>query len=365
MVRLRLATWRDILHYLSEMIHLQRKSVPHIPVYCCCALLGMLLSPPSSADEPAAPPPPQVVVEQPGFFDFLLDTPRAYVSDKLVNFVAEVDSFFGSNTHYQESNKSVIQYDITRTLDRTGVINNAPAFRAKLHLPNVQDHLKQLQKSLHVLLESNPDQNPNQNFASGTAPVRKTSLFQELSTPDSYGAALRLENTDDSPWRFSADSGLKLDNISVRPFARTRASFTTQQGEVLLKLAESVFWFNTTGVGETTQFDADYHVSEPLLLRSTSAATWLHDMQNFDLRQDISLYHSLDESRSLLYQLSAIGVSRPQAQVSEYAAVLLYRQRVHRDWVFMEVSPQLRYPRSLDYQLNSMLVVRLELLFSK
>ncbi len=316
----------------------------------------------SAVEEISAP-----VVEEPpssNFVDPFINTPRDYVSKTFVALVSRIDTFFGNNSNFQESNNSVIQYDIMRIYDRNGVNNVAPSFRAKIHLPGVQDRFYQWQKRLHLMLESNPDKNPS--LPGEKNQQSRASLFRELATPDSYGAALRLETDENSPWRFSADTGLKLENNElIRPFLRSRASYTTQAGMVQLKIAESIYWFDTTGLGESTQFDADRRLSESVLLRATSAATWLKNTLNFDLRQDLSLYHTFNDSTSFLYQLSAVGVSRPQPELSEYVALLLCRQRIHRDWVFLELSPQLHYPKTNDYQLDAQFIMRLEVLFSK
>lgn len=325
-------------------------------------------APPAEAtpvNAPTTETPASAVEPQHGFFDPLFDVPREYVSEKLVDFISGVDSFFGSASSFQESNKSVIQYDLTSTVNRNGIGNVVPSFRAKLHLPHVQEHLRRFQKQLHLLLESNPEQNQSQNAAGGATQPGRPTVLRELSTPDSYGASLRLENDDTSLWHLSADAGLKLDNISLRPFVRSRASFAIQPGLVQFKMAESVFWFDTIGAGESTQFDVDYHFSDPLLFRASSGATWMHNAQNFDLRQDFDLFQTLDEHASLLYQVSAIGVSNPQAQVTEYVALLRHRQLIHRDWLFLELSPQLHYLRVYDYQLNSLFIARLEILFAK
>jgi hypothetical protein len=296
---------------------------------------------------------------QPGF----IDSSRDYVADKFVGFANYIDEFFGNDRSFQESNKSVLQFDLGQIFERGGRSNIALTYKAKFHLPGLQDRLYQYQKKLHVLLESNPDK--NQNLTGGPVQPGKTSLFREVSSPDTYGAALRFENEDDSPWRFSADGGLKLDNISIRPFLRSRVSLGMQAGSMQLKLAESLFWFDSTGVGESTQLDADHPFSDTLMFRSSTGATWLLNTENFDLRQDFSLYQTLTGHSSLLYQTSAIGVSKPQTQVSEYVALLLYRQRIHRDWMFFEISPQLHYPRVADFQPNAQLILRLEVLFSK
>lgn len=321
---------------------------------------------PSESASVTAVPPPIETQQQSGFMDPIIDLPREYVSGKFVNFISSVDRFFGSNINFQESNKSVIQLDEMVTADHNGVSNVVTSFRAKIHLPNVQMHLKQLQNQIHLLLESNPDRVQSQSVAGSTAgPQTQAPIFREVSTPNSYGVSLRFENDDASLWRLSADGGLKLDNISLRPFVRSRASFAVQAGQTQLKLAESLFWYDTIGAGENTQFDADYRVSESLLFRATSGATWLHDTQNFDLRQDFSYFQTLNENASRLYQASVIGVSQPQTQVSEYVILMLHRQRIHRDWIFLELSPQLHYPRLNNYQLDAQFIVRMEVLFSK
>jgi hypothetical protein len=132
-----------------------------------------------------------------------------------------------------------------------------------------------------------------------------------------------------------------------------------------MNLAETPFWFNTIGLGESTQLDLERPISEPVLFRSTSIATWLKDTHNFDMRQDLTLFHKLDERRALMYQASAIGVSRPQTQVTEYVLLALYRYRLHREWMFLEVSPQLHFPKMLNFRTNAALSIRLEMLFDK
>jgi hypothetical protein len=158
---------------------------------------------------------------------------------------------------------------------------------------------------------------------------------------------------------------LKFQGLSTTPFVRARASYAAPLGEWQFRAAETGFWFNTIGVGESTQFDFDHQISEPLLFRATSNATWLRDKLNFDLRQDFSFFHTVNERTALLYQISAIGVSQPSSHVNDYAALVLYRYRLHRNWVFFELSPQVHFPRERNYRSSEMLMLRLEFLFDK
>jgi hypothetical protein len=156
-----------------------------------------------------------------------------------------------------------------------------------------------------------------------------------------------------------------LARININPFARARGSYSVPLGQWRLKAAESVYWFNTIGAGETTQLDLEHFLSEAILFRASSNATWLNDVQNFDLRQDLSIYHTVSECTALLYQASAIGVSNPQYQITEYVLAMLYRYRLHRDWIFFELSPQLHFPKTNDFQSSPTLSMRLEMLFDE
>jgi hypothetical protein len=265
--------------------------------------------------------------------------------------VSDIDRFFGDDRNYQEANDSVLQMDLVRVAGYGGEKKIIPAVRAKVHLPIAEQRM-------HLVLETNPDKN------AGTDP-KQTQPLQKSTSPQSYAAALRYEKADAERWHFSADSGVKFQGLHTAPFARSRASLAIPKGEWRIKVAESVFWFNTLGVGETTQLDFERPISAPLLFRATSTAAWLNNTQNFDLRQDFTLFHTLDERNALLYQTSVVGVSHPQVQVTDYVVLMLYRYRLHRDWMFVELSPQLHFPKEMNFHSSPMFSLRLEMLFDE
>ncbi|MEO8331649.1 MAG: hypothetical protein ABI479_04395 [Gallionella sp.] len=287
----------------------------------------------------------------PILFD-VVDAPRDYLAEKFVSFAADIDRFFGDNRNYQESNKSVLQIDLSRVAGYGGGRNFVLSGRAKLHLPTTEQRL-------HLLLETDPEKNVTGESTQGQ-PV----VFNQVVAPGKVSLAARYQKAEETRWHFSTDAGIQIRS-PLQPFARARGSYSIPMEQWRMKVAESVFWFNTIGAGESTQLDLEHPFSEPVLFRASSNATWLHDKQNFDLRQDLSIYHTLNERSALLYQASAIGVSRPQGQVTDYVALMLYRYRLHRDWVFLELSPQLHFPKERNYRSSPMFSMRLEMLFDE
>ena len=293
--------------------------------------------------------------QPPNIFDSI-DTPRDYLSGKIVSFATDIDRFFGNDRNYQESNRSVVQLDLARATGYGGDRKLVLSARANLNLPSTE-------KKLHLLIESNPDQ----NITGEPAPNQNTAINNQVSGPQSYGLALRYEKVKEElkALHISADAGLKFQGIHIDPFMRARSSYSIPFDNWRLKAAESVYWFNTIGAGETTQVDLEHVLSEPVLFRATSNATWLNDKQNFDLRQDLSVYQTLNERTALLYQVSAIGVSNPQVELTEYVAQILYRYRLHREWIFFELNPQLIFPKVNNFNSSFALTMRLEMLFDE
>jgi len=287
----------------------------------------------------------------PGFFT-AIDAQRDYVSGKFVGIATGIDRFFGDERNYQESNKSLLQMNLTRVIGYGGARNYVLSGRAKVDLPTTE-------KRFRVVLETNPDKN-----ITGEQTQGKPVLLDKVAAPESYAVAARFEKARESVWHFSTDAGLKFQS-GLTPFARIRGSYSVPMYQWRLKVAESIFWFNTIGVGETTQLDFERPISEPMLFRASTNASWLRDKHNFDLRQDFSIYHTLDERTALLYQVAAIGVSEPQVQVTEYVALLLYRYRLHREWMFFELSPQLHFPKVKNFESSPQLNLRLEMLFDE
>lgn len=292
---------------------------------------------------------PAEQVPQRGFFD-PIDAPRDYLSGKFVSFVTGIDRFFGDERNYQESNKSLFQMAITRVWGYGGNGKFVLSGRAKMDLPSIE-------KRLRVVVESNPDKNITGEQTPGQAAIP-----DKVVAPSSYAVGARLEKSGEDVWHFSTDAGLKVQS-GLTPYARTRVSYSVPLDQWRLKVMESVFWFNTIGVGESTQLDLERKLSEPLLFRASSNASWLRDTRNFDLRQDLSIYHALDERTALRYQASAIAVTQPQFQMTEYVLLLLCRYRLHRDWLYFELSPQLHYPKTESFRAKPQLFMRMEMVF--
>ncbi|MFA6902034.1 MAG: hypothetical protein WC236_03000 [Gallionellaceae bacterium] len=282
-----------------------------------------------------------------------VDPTRDYLSGKLESWAKGLDNFFGDYRNYQESNNSVIQFNVTQVTGYQGEPRYDYDLNVKISLPNTE-------KKMQLLIETNPEEK-----STSYQTQINSRLIKPVTSPAKLAAALRYEKREAERWHFTTDGGIQLAGLASTPFVRARLSLAMPLDKWRLNVAESVFWFNTIGAGESTLIDFERELTKRHLFRASSNATWLNSTQHFDLSQSFSVYHTYDERTALLYQVSAIGVSRPQRQVSDYIILMTYRYRWHREWVFIEISPQLHFPQEENYKTSKLLSVRLEILFDQ
>ncbi len=301
---------------------------------------------------PAVPPAEQTIPQTPipDHFD-VMEAPRNYVSVQIASLASSIDRFFGNDRHYQESNQTVAQLDLNKLVGYGSDHKIDFSARVNLRLPATEGRL-------HLLLETDPENNINAEPTPGSTALKNT-----VVVPKSVALAARYGTGENGVWSFNNDIGIKFP-IPPKPFVRSRGSYSLPLGsEWRLKAAQSVYWFNTLGAGETSQFDLERIISVQLLFRASSTVTWLNDRQNFDMHQDFSFYSTLSDRTAVLYQASVVGVSNPAYAVTDLVALVLYRYRMHKEWLFFELSPQLHFPKDREYRLSPALNMRLEMLF--
>lgn len=278
-----------------------------------------------------------------------MQAPRDYLSGKVTSFASYIDRFFGGDRHYQESNPSVFQMNLSRATGYGGGRKFELDARLNLRLPITEGKLR-------LLIETDPEKNAI-DAPTKSAPV----LPRKSLAPKGVGVAARFASSDEGTWHFHTDAGLKFP-IPIRPFVRSALNYSVPLGEWRMTAAESVYWFNNLGVGETSTLNFEQIMSAQFLFRSSSNVTWLKDRQNLDMRQDWSFFHTLDDRTALLYQLSTFGISNPGNQVTDTVLLVDYRYRLHQKWLFFDFSPQLHFPKMKNYQASPSFSVRLEML---
>lgn len=273
-----------------------------------------------------------------------LDSSRDALSQQITTFANWLDNFFGDDRVYEESQKSHLKINLLHIRNE----GNEPHFDAnvqgKLSLPNTQNRLK-------ILFESDAE---DENLQSTTVAQAVESQQQSIG--------IRYVRKTVPEWRIHADLGIRFHS-GLDAFARFRVRrlFTTGLWNFLP--SEILFWYKSTGFGETTALDINRRFAEHFLFRSATQATWLDESQQFEMSQNFYLIHDINPHRAIIYQTGINGVSEPHVHTTSYLASVRLRQQLHHDWLFFEVNPIIDYPEEEDFQAHYSLTFKLEVIF--
>lgn len=289
--------------------------------------------------------------QEPTYFDWL-DKPRDYLSQRFVSLSTSVDRFFADERVFQESRTSYLRFYGDLVFKKSGSSDFNPKLQAKVVLPA-------LEKRLHILLESDSDVTGEVP----TASVPTQSGAPKVNVPNDFRAAVQVQVTDSPHWNISTDAGLRFHGLTLPPFARVRASRVQTVHQWQFRFTQALYWYEQSGMGTSTQYDADYKFNAHYLGRSRTQAIWSDHDQRFNYEQSFILYHPIDESHALSYGASVYGQSQPNTHVTDYALSATWRTRIHREWLFLDVQPGLSWPESDSFHVAPSILLRVEAIF--
>jgi len=145
---------------------------------------------------------------------------------------------------------------------------------------------------------------------------------------------------------FDTSVGAHLDS-GLDPYFRGRYRIAKPlRARNVLRLTETLFWQGALGAGGTSRLDVDRLLNERFLARWTGAATVATRTHGVRWFSGATLYQSVGAGRALAYQVGISGESRAEVPVSDYGVQILFRRRVLREWMFLELSTGVSWPLS-------------------
>jgi hypothetical protein len=107
------------------------------------------------------------------------------------------------------------------------------------------------------------------------------------------------------------------------------------------------FWQQERGTGLTLQSDLDRVINPNVLLRWANSLAVEDEVEGLGWRSDLIAYQGLSNNRALSYSIFALGQGGADVQLQNYGLELRYRQRIAREWLFIQLSTGLSWPREL------------------
>lgn len=289
--------------------------------------------------------------EEQSFFDFL-NKPQKNISTGLEWLTKRIDTFFADEDIYEESTGSYIRISGSSILREGGQQSFLGDLNIRLELPRTK-------KKLKLIIETDADQNlENRPDQQG-----QTTPNQTLSNT-TYYAGLEKELAEKSLWDIRTSTGIKIRS-PLDPFLRLRMSREVLFDTWKLRFTETLFHFHSTGSGHTTSLEIDHPTSKTDLVRMRTSATWWDNTDHYELSHTFTFFHEITDRRVLSYGIGVYGTNKPALQADTYLLDIRYRQRLHKDWLYAEINPQVLYLKTGNFEPEHSLTLKLEMIFGE
>lgn len=281
------------------------------------------------------------------FFSFL-DRPQSMMSGGLTGMTTYMDEFFAEERVFYDKTGSYVRLTVDTVFDENGKVGYVGDIKLKLRLPRTEEKLK-------LTFESDPEE--QRDSLDRTLEESPEQAARERN----YYGGIQATLGDERKWRFKPSIGIKFSK-PIDIFLRLRIDRSYKTGDWLFRPSQTFYTFKEKGFGSDTVFELDHRLTDNLLFRSSSFIRYQDENDYFEPSQVFSLIHSLSERRGMAYQVGIYGITEPNWHATDYLAQLRYRQRIHSDYLFVELIPKTIYRRENDFEPENSFTLRLEMI---
>jgi hypothetical protein len=314
-------------------------------------------NPTDTVPEPAAPLPEGVAPSdeakprRPGAVDVV----HGAISRRVLATAEWLDSFFDDPRFVAEENRTTLKLGMDYVAERDSRPEFTTPVSARIRLPKLQEKAR-------LVVSGAPEGNVDgQAPETGTAASRLPGA-RESDVTTSLDYFLRATRRVNISFRVGARFRDGEPELFVQPRYRKLWEFDP----LALRFAQDFKWWTEFGWESTTTFDLERPVSERLFFRTTLQGAWTEQDRNtyyyslgFNLRQVLS------PRRVMQYELVNGFQSNAGSELQETRITVRYRQRVWRDWMFLEAAPYASFRRERDFDYTPGILLRLEMFFGR
>ncbi len=296
-----------------------------------------------------APSSPEEQKPQPGF----IDTLHGGLSRRILSTADWLDSFFLDERAVKEENHTYVRFRYDVFPEEKSGVRYGPTVDLRLVLP-------ELRKKTHLVFSSEPA-----TPLPGAPPAPDTTGAGVAPTEGRRAAAAIhyfFKSTVDESFSLRTGAALKTNTWP--------ALFVSPQYRLLTPLKPWDFRFSQEVVYRTdtkwqteTQFDLERPLPHEFFFRTNVTGIWAEIVRgysyslNFSLRQPLSTSHALNYAWTNSYQ------TRPIHELTNITLSIAYRHSFWREWLFYEITPQVRFPRDRNFDVTPGILFRIEMFF--
>jgi hypothetical protein len=279
----------------------------------------------------------------------IIDYIHRSLSGGVSNTAGAVDAFFDDERHAAEDNRTRLKIRFDVFFERGESVDLKPRLNLSLAIPRTNKRLK-------LLVSGNP-QDEDEDEEGGAAPA--------VDEDEDLEVALAYTPVQTVDTNLSLRTGIKLSSSSAAWWFGPRWRGYAK-GEIWGTRFTQLFrWRTDDGFESISTLDFERDVAENFFYRTTLRGKWNQDKEDYRYEIKPQLFQRLDPRRVLKYEYITKFKSTNDHQFDDFIFRVTYRQRIWRKWLFFEISPQVSFPESEDWDFTPGITFRIEAFIGK
>ncbi|MFT6261482.1 MAG: hypothetical protein ACJAYK_002296 [Crocinitomicaceae bacterium] len=280
---------------------------------------------------------------------FILDWSEDVASRYVESLNDGVDSFFmgaffDSELIEDESSGSNGRIFLTARGGKDQPLNFQVGLNLKFALPKTRDRFK-------LLVETDENEDGNSE-----------STVIGIADNVTYSTAVRVELSENKNLITSLDNGVRWEGKPVY-FTRIRARRTDYFDTWRTRSLQSIYWRTDVQWGSIFSLNAIKPIDFSRSFSMGFDANYILKNDAAELESSVSIFDELSYRSALLYQLAAFGDTESLTRINKVVMSIAYRRKIYKRFLFVEVVPEIAFPRDVGYNATPAITVTLEMIF--
>lgn len=261
-----------------------------------------------------------------------LDSGMDSVGKLLTETANWLDSFYESGPGYVEENQTRATLKLEFGYSERWGYDFKPRLKLKLKIPK-------LTRKVNLIISASDDD----DFEMDSDPVNGSNNDDTDRSELQVGLKGQLFKND--YFNFSTQVGGSYDYL----YGGVRFRFSHEMGNWLGRFTERLRWYTDEGWENQISYYLDTHINGNWMFRSVTSGLWDEEIDGSRYSQFLRLLQMFSEERGVLYEIGVYFDTETDEYVSDIQFRVRYRQRFYRDWLVLEVAPEVTFPKDDDW----------------
>lgn len=271
-----------------------------------------------------------------------LDEQQEIISERLISAAEWIDSFFDDGRYYEEENKTRATFSLEFGYTKNDDFEVNPRISLRMQLPKIS-------KKLNLIVKGADDEEYDTDG-------NLRSPGDDSTDRGQLEAALQYFFIDSENSNISTSFGGSYDYL----YGGVRYRYLNDFGKWQGRFTDRLRWYTDDGWENRTTIDFERRFSEDWMFRSITTGTWYESDNSIPYSQIVRVFQVLSKEKAVLYEAGAYFDTEPDNGLVDFQIKVSYRQRFYRDWLALEITPQISFPEDHGRDANPGIFIKIE-----